>query len=319
MVRRRSESGARALAALLLGPGRAAALQAAAATGMVEALRGGASAAQLALRTGLPPTSIEILIKALRDARLVALAGSRFRWRLGAAETELLPAILDLTVGSSWPFYARLAAIASGRSDPSGWQRLAGRSWLARRAVALGVVASASADPAARLLRATLGRAPRRWLDVGAGSGALSRALLARFPRARATLLDRAEVIRWSARAERLRPARLRWRAGDWARVDWGRGYDAVLLSQVIGEADVELLLTNAAAALRCGGVLLVHDTFRSRTGYGLALELSAFAVGAARPPDAGALRRALRRRRFRLVGRHGNAWSRWWAAVRTC
>ena len=81
---------------------------------------------------------------------------------------------------------------------------------------------------------------PRRWSTIGGGSGIYAIALLQRFPKLRAVLLDRAEVLKV---AEEMAVAygvadRLECRAGDMFREPLPAA-DAVLLSNILHDWDV--------------------------------------------------------------------------------
>ncbi len=107
----------------------------------------------------------------------------------------------------------------------------------------------------------------RLLLDVGGGTGLYAIACLQRFPRLRAVVWDRPEVLKIAAEmAERYGVAdRLECRPGDMFADPVPTGCDAVLLSNVLHDWDVpqcQELIARCAAALPTGGQLLVHDVF---------------------------------------------------------
>ncbi len=104
----------------------------------------------------------------------------------------------------------------------------------------------------------------RTLLDVGAGSGIYSYELLRQNPRLRAVLLDRAEVLKAAQDAAGPFAERIDWLAGDMFQTDWPKA-DVVLFSNILHDWDVaecRQLLSRAAAALRPGGQVVIHDVF---------------------------------------------------------
>ncbi len=103
-------------------------------------------------------------------------------------------------------------------------------------------------------------------LDIGGGAGAWCRALLVKWPEARALLLDLPETL---AAAQRLYPNTTSWKgiemiAGDGLALDIGsRKFDLVILSNILhayGKAEAAQLLNEAVQALAPGGQILIHD-----------------------------------------------------------
>lgn len=119
---------------------------------------------------------------------------------------------------------------------------------------------------AARVLaeHADMGGATRM-LDVGGGSGAFAIACCERNPQLRATVLDFPAV---TDLARGYRDAagltdRIDLLAGDAVQDAWPPDQDVVLLSYLLsalGTAEIEVVLGNAHACLRPGGLLIVHD-----------------------------------------------------------
>lgn len=102
-------------------------------------------------------------------------------------------------------------------------------------------------------------------LDIGGGPGSYSIAFLEANPRMRATLIDRPKVIeiaREQAAKEGLED-RFEFVAGDLLTDDFGRGYDLVLLSNIVhmlGPEDNEALVRRCADAMESGGLLIIKD-----------------------------------------------------------
>jgi SAM-dependent methyltransferase len=109
-------------------------------------------------------------------------------------------------------------------------------------------------------------RAPRRLLDVGGGHGAYSAAFCERYPQLQATVLDlppAAEVGR-ALVAERGLSDRISYLEGDLRLDEWGDGYDAVLLFNVLHVLSAEAAaaaIRGAYDALSPGGTLVVLDS----------------------------------------------------------
>lgn len=104
-------------------------------------------------------------------------------------------------------------------------------------------------------------------LDVGGGSGIYACALKAAYPHLRAAVLEKAPVDRIAARgiARRGFEGRVEVLRGDMFGGEWPKGFDVVLLSNVLhdwDEAEVQAILKKASEALPSGGRLVVHDAF---------------------------------------------------------
>jgi hypothetical protein len=105
----------------------------------------------------------------------------------------------------------------------------------------------------------------QHFLDVGGGSGAYAHAFLRRNPALTATILDFPETIETARRAaaEAGLQDRIAHLAGNALATEWPGGQDVVLMSYVwsaVGAGDIAALARRAFAALRPGGLVLVHD-----------------------------------------------------------
>jgi predicted O-methyltransferase YrrM len=104
----------------------------------------------------------------------------------------------------------------------------------------------------------------RNLLDVGGGPGTYSIALCQRFPHLRATVWDLPRAVKIAADYVRRynMSERVSLQPGDWNTDDFGSGYDALLMSNVLhGEgADTEMKLEKAWKALESGGLLIIQD-----------------------------------------------------------
>lgn len=122
------------------------------------------------------------------------------------------------------------------------------------------------------------GAAPRV-LDLGAGTGLLAERILARWPRARLTLVDLSADMLDRAR-ERFagRPVHVEFRVADYLRDPLGGPWDAIVSALSIHhlpDAGKRALFRRAAAALRPGGRLVDADNVLAPTPALAALDRS--------------------------------------------
>jgi SAM-dependent methyltransferase len=101
-------------------------------------------------------------------------------------------------------------------------------------------------------------------LDVGGGPGTYTMALLDRYPDLRATLFDLPQTIAIArANIQRFNLAdRITLRQGNWNDDEFGDGFDAVLMSNILHgpDDDTPMKLGKAHDALSAGGLLIVQD-----------------------------------------------------------
>ena len=105
-------------------------------------------------------------------------------------------------------------------------------------------------------------------VDVGAGSGIYSVALLQKNAALRAVIVDRPEVLKVAHEMAALHGVadRMAFEAGDMFHGELPKG-DIVLLSNILHDWDVpecRTLIRRCAEALPSGGRLLIHDVFLS-------------------------------------------------------
>jgi ubiquinone/menaquinone biosynthesis C-methylase UbiE len=131
------------------------------------------------------------------------------------------------------------------------------------------------AEGPARRIAAILAQGPgvpARMLDVGAGPGAYALAMLERLPELHATLLDLPATLEVTEEHIRSHPARGRvtLRTGDYLEVDYGSGFDLVIMSHTTHDeprAAVRSMLGRAYSALNPGGRIAIHDWVLDESG----------------------------------------------------
>jgi SAM-dependent methyltransferase len=258
--------------------------------GVFEALGDGArSADELAAELGLDARGAEILLDALAALGVLARDGASYavppelRATLVPGDADYAGNLLlhDLWHWTSW---GRLdAAVREG----AAWTRRdndphLGNPEVLRRFLPNYVLAMEQSEGGAseKLAQRLAALAPKRVLDLGAGSGGLLVQLLEKLPRAHGTLVDHAfSLARARERAERS-PARERLTllGVNFEKEEIPLGHDLIVLSRVLMGMTPErarALLRRAANALPTAGALVVHDfDAGSRVGALLSLDM---------------------------------------------
>jgi SAM-dependent methyltransferase len=129
-------------------------------------------------------------------------------------------------------------------------------------------------------------------LDVAGGTGAYSIAFCRRNPRLKATVLDFPSVVDVAVRYvdEAGMKERITLISGDAREVEWPDWQDVVLISYLLSAVDgVEIapLLAHAHAALKPGGLLILHDFMLDETRSGPSSAALFFLQYLAHQPDA--------------------------------
>ncbi len=228
---------------------------------------------ELAAALDLAPRGAAALLRSLETLGLTERRDGRHHLT-DAARADLLPdahgslaGLIDLDFDHPMTPGSLLDAIRSGSQSVYGggdvWEEHAEDTDAARRFTQ--AMHSISERPAQALADAWRWGEDVRLLDVGGGSGAYPLALLKRFPRLTAELLDLAPVCAEARR--RFRDAGLQDRAmatpGDLFEGAPYPAADVVLFSQIVHDwapPDCALLFARAAAALQPGGRVLVHE-----------------------------------------------------------
>jgi len=120
-------------------------------------------------------------------------------------------------------------------------------------------------EPSEKIACLVRPKSVRKFLDVGGGPGTYCLALLKRNPEISATIVDLPLPLQIAKRLVRERGLMrsLQFIEGDFLKVDFGEGYDLVLMSQIFHSNSPEecvLLVNKGYRALRKGGRLVVHE-----------------------------------------------------------
>ncbi|MCZ7572305.1 MAG: methyltransferase [Ardenticatenaceae bacterium] len=231
---------------------------------------GSRTAAELAAALGTDPAMTERLLIALAALDLVGVDAERWANRLAAdlylvAGRPLYQGQAIRHAADLWDLYSDLErAVREG----AGGERRALRRRSSPRPhgdfiLAMhGLAVAGQAQRLARLVGQFAGR--RRLLDVGAGPGTYSIALCERFPTLTATLWDlpeSLEIARVIVASSDVHD-RIDFQAGNWETDQFGHGYDALLMSNILhgpGSRAREKLV-KAYSTLAEGGLLVVQD-----------------------------------------------------------
>lgn len=111
----------------------------------------------------------------------------------------------------------------------------------------------------------------KRLLDMGGGPGTYSILLAQNYPQLNAVVFDLPPVIEIAREVisgyDGIRN-RVTTQAGDYLVDDWGKGYDVILLSNMLHQEDPEtckMIIRKAYDALEDGGLLVVQGSFLNR------------------------------------------------------
>jgi cyclopropane fatty-acyl-phospholipid synthase-like methyltransferase len=167
-----------------------------------------------------------------------------------AAGRELLPHTTEIMRTGQRPFeFYTWTEADAGLSD--AYQRQ-----LAMNAATAG---------AAVVKKLVLPNTPTCLLDIGGGHGTYSILMCQKYPQLEATILDYfagLETARHQIKGQPFAP-RITLQKGDMWQVDWGEGFDMILLFNVLHQYDIETnvkLLQKAKKAMKPGGKVAVLD-----------------------------------------------------------
>jgi acetylserotonin N-methyltransferase len=262
---------------------RSAALAAAVRLGLFAELAGAAlEPGELARRLGVRERPLAQLCRVLVAMRLLERDGTRLVLSADAAACLVpgrpgsLVGLIDLEVENFLGPTLLLDAIRRdapavyGDTDP--WR--AHQDSAERARAFTRAMHDISSGPGAALARALDFSRGGRLLDLGGGSGALSIALARTWPLLECVVADLAEVCALTREyvAAAGLSARVSTLAADFFTDPLPGEFDAVLLSQILHDWSPgrgALLLERARAALRPGGLVLVHEKLVDDDGLG--------------------------------------------------
>lgn len=252
------------------GMGASRCLLAATSLGVFDALaEGPKTSAEVAEAIGGRPDGTEALLDALNGFRLVRRRRGVYRttraarrWLVASSRFSLRDAVLFyrdmwdvLGMAEQAVLTGQGADLHARGGSPDFWERyMRGLATFAR---------FAGAEVARKV---PLDGAPGRLLDVAGGHGMYSAAFCRRYPGLTAEVLDLPEAVEHGRRlvAEAGLADRVVFREGDLRAVEWGTGYDVVLLFNIIHNVTPDEALAamgQARDALRPGGVVAVLDS----------------------------------------------------------
>lgn len=231
----------------------------------------GATARDIAARTGAAERGVRILCDYLTVHGLLHKVGERYT--LTPSSAVFLDRVSPACMASVTGFLASPEMIGMFLDDPTAFVRAGGSPGLANLApehpvwvkfarAMVPFMAPTAQGIAARL---AVGRAPKAVLDIAAGHGMFGIAIAQAVPQAQVTAVDWAPVLAVAQENATRADVAARYRtiAGSAFDVDWGTGYDVVLLPNFLhhfDRTDCISLLAKARAALAPGGrVLLVE------------------------------------------------------------
>lgn len=257
----------------LLAYHKTAALKAALELKVFDAIGGGAHGVPaIAAGTGASPRGIRILCDFLTVLGFLEKTGAEYR------QTPVTAMFLDSrsprNMGSVARFLAGPEFLRLFLDDPAAYVRHGGTEGLANMTpedpvwvtfARTMVPFTGAAAMAAASYAAGAGSAPRKVLDIAAGGGMFGIAMAKTFPDAVIVAVDWRDVLavaQENADAAHL-GARYRTLAGDAFTLDWGGGYDLVLLPNILHHFDhaaCVALLTRVRGSLNAGGRTLVVE-----------------------------------------------------------
>lgn len=228
------------------------------------------TAAALAPKLAVSPEGLERLLRALNGAGYLkrndgtyTLAPVARKWLSRNSKNDMRAAVLFIE--ELWRWTSRLEdAVRTGtpariHEDPE----MTPEAW-GRYMRGLAVFAKPAGAEVVR--RVMLRAGAKRLLDVGGGHGRYSVAFCERHPGLAAEVLDLPEACAHGRAivSEAGFAGRVTFREGDMRTADWGEGYDAVLLFNVLHnatEAEATAVVKKAFAALAPGGVLAIQES----------------------------------------------------------
>lgn len=227
------------------------------------------TSAEVSGRLGTDPLGTEVLLNALNGMRYLRRRGGRYRngrqvrrWLSQGAFVDLRASLLFFD--DLWHVMSDLTpAIRAGGPGNLHYDGRPPEFWEHYLRGLAAFVPLVSGEIARRV---PLPEGATRLLDVGGGHGMYAAGFLRRHPALRADVLDLPEAcaVGRAIVAEAGLAERFGFREADARRSDWGEGYDAVLLFNLVHNLTPEEAadaFRRAGAALALGGVVVVLES----------------------------------------------------------
>jgi 2-polyprenyl-3-methyl-5-hydroxy-6-metoxy-1,4-benzoquinol methylase len=259
------------------GMGYARCLMTAIRMGIFETLsRGPLTAADLAAELGADPLGTDVLLSALNGMGFLRKDGDSYRnsrvvdrWLVGTSAQSVVDAVRFFE--DIWDQLDLLTeAVRTGEMRRFHDAPMPDGFW-ERYMRGLATMARPMSGMVARKVRLPAGAS--RLLDVGGGHGMFSVGMCRRCPGLRAEVIDLPDAAKHGREivANEGFGDRVTYREGDMRVVDWGTGYDGVLIFNVLHNSTEEegrSLLRRAFESLKPGGTVAIMDSeHRPRAG----------------------------------------------------
>ncbi|BAC88246.1 class I SAM-dependent methyltransferase [Gloeobacter violaceus] len=272
----------RSLALSILGVGVSKAVLAADRTGVFKQLTDAPrTAVELARATNCSLHGMQVLLESLEGFGFVHRKSERYRLTKEVAgwidsDGGLAKSLMQL-VGDNLQLL-QPEDVAEGTPPISRGEPRSPACW----ADYLAMIKNGGHQSSPQLVQwAKLDPAPRHLLDVAGGTADNSLAFCGRYPGLRADILELPEAARQGRRkiAAAGLDGHIRYIEGNLFETDWGKGYDLVVLSNVLhvlSARQCEAILAKAFRTLQPGGRVIIHDLFhpgsRGRISPGIGL-----------------------------------------------
>lgn len=244
--------------------------------GVWDALEAGpAGSNELAQKLALHPDGAERLLRVLNGMGYLRRHRGRYtlttlakKWLVSSSKHSMRDALLFVEELWNWVGHLEDAVRTGQARELHADGVMSPESW-GRYLRGLAAFAKPAGSEIAR--RLTLHRPLRRLLDVGGGHGQYSVALCQKHPALEAVVLDLPQAVAHGRKLvdEAGMSDRITFIEGDMRQCDWGPGFDAVLLFNVLHnfkEDDSRAIVARAHAALRPGGTLAIQESEYQRT-----------------------------------------------------
>lgn len=233
------------------------------------------SSDDVARKVGMSTRGVELLLQTMEAGGYVIRSGDRFknssiseRWLTKSSPHYIGDLVRYFeTLFSRWQFLGD--TVRHGEPSKAYFEYFTDEDW---QIYAYGMMNLARILLPEVLSTISLPESACRLLDIGGSHGLYSIELCKRHPTLEAEVIDfgKAIAIGMKIAEEHGVSDRVRYRAGDFKKVELGGGYDVVLAFNIIhGLTPSEnlSLLKKVGAALNAGGVVAIMDQLRNRKG----------------------------------------------------